>query len=200
MSTSDAQTIETFIEATVLKMPASRLSLHGARHWARVERNAVFLSQQSGISSLVPRLFAWTHDCQRRGDGPDTEHGPRAAEWLKENRRLLPAISDEDLESLIFACRCHTVEIHTDSIVAGICWDADRLDLHRLSRRPLPRFLNSLSAIELAESGDYSELNAVGVRDTQQRIGILHHIRDGLIRSMNQLIGRGPEKSSNYQL
>ena len=58
--------------------------IHGAGHWARVAFHGRRLASDLGVSSLVPRLFALLHDSQRRHEGRDRDHGPRAAQFVRQ--------------------------------------------------------------------------------------------------------------------
>src|SRR5690606_8923116 len=55
--------------------------IHGVAHWARVRFHGVSLARELGLDTGVPRLFAILHDSQRRYEGDDPEHGPRAADY-----------------------------------------------------------------------------------------------------------------------
>ena len=41
-------------------------SVHGPRHWRRVERNGLLLATRSGANIAVVRLFALFHDSRRQ--------------------------------------------------------------------------------------------------------------------------------------
>ena len=48
------------------------------------------------------------------------------------------------------ACRCHTEGKCSADPTIGTCWDADRLDLGRVGKRPDPKFLTTRSARDRA--------------------------------------------------
>ena len=64
--------------------------LHGISHWDRVYDYGKQLVAP-GVDPLVVALFAYLHDSCRTGDGYDTSHGPRAAEWIDSAQRGLQA-------------------------------------------------------------------------------------------------------------
>ena len=139
--------------------------LHGPRHWARVERNGVHLARVAGMDNLLVRLFAVLHDCMRENEGGDPGHGSRAAEYAEAIRAHLPPLTDELFDLLCFACRFHTGEIHTESEIVGICWDADRLDLGRVGMIPDADYLNSAEAKRIATESDFAVLEQTEVRN-----------------------------------
>ena len=96
-------------------------SIHGLKHWARVEANGVRIAGRMGSDELVVRLFALFHDSQRLNDGHDPEHGPRAAALVRSLDSYLDFLSD----------------------TLGTCYDADRLDLGRVGIKPDPKYLNT---------------------------------------------------------
>ena len=137
-------------------------SVHGLQHWQRVERNGLYLAKKEGGDDLVVSLFALFHDSQRINDYEDPEHGSRGAVLAEEfyaNGRL--DLTKEQLELLIEACRGHTEIIHHANVTIQCCWDGDRLDLTRVSVIPEAEFLNTKTAKEIADTMDYSVLEAL---------------------------------------
>ncbi|HHQ48539.1 MAG TPA: hypothetical protein ENK19_06605, partial [Acidobacteria bacterium] len=66
--------------ALVLEHATANLdSIHGVKHWARVERNGLWLARRTGAVPWLVTLFALFHDSQRLNDAHDPDHGPRAA-------------------------------------------------------------------------------------------------------------------------
>lgn len=136
-------------------------SVHGLDHWQRVERNGLYLAEREGGITEVVSLFALFHDSQRLNDFEDPEHGSRGADLAVEfyqNGRL--GITELQLDLLVFACKHHTDITHHDDLTLRCCWDGDRLDLTRIGVLPDPMMLNTKSAKLIAESMDYSELDA----------------------------------------
>jgi uncharacterized protein len=87
----------------------------------------------------VVSLFAFLHDARRRNDGHDPQHGRRAASLLDELRAEgLVSLADEEAELLAYACRHHSDGFLDADVTVQTCWDADRLDLGRVGKRPDP--------------------------------------------------------------
>ena len=140
-------------------------SIHGLKHWARVERNGLWLARELGIKTPVVTLFALLHDSMRRNDGFDPGHGPRAAELAVRIGHEALEISPEELEILCRACRGHTRERHSADPIIGACWDADRLDLPRVGIRPKLRFFSTDAGQKLVHSGELGRLQSLPVRE-----------------------------------
>jgi len=132
-------------ESNTLNVLQSRM--HGLDHWFRVWKNAQWLISHSEIKDVdmeVVALFALFHDSMRVNDGNDPEHGTRgwllfqylydgAGHILTKNQSLL----------LSSACEDHSNGLpHPDPTIA-VCWDADRLDIHRHGIWPDPRFMST---------------------------------------------------------
>lgn len=120
--------------------------LHGVAHWARVLENGLRLSEQTGATVEVVRLFAVFHDSKRISDGSDPDHGRRGADFAKSLRGRLIDLSDGDFELLHRACAGHTHELTHPDITIQTCWDADRLDLGRVGITPHPSRLCTAQA------------------------------------------------------
>jgi uncharacterized protein len=120
-----------------------RYSLHGQTHWQRVEATGLDLARQTGADPAVVRLFAVLHDCCRHNDGRDPEHGARAAEFLASLVGPELSIDPNRLCLLEQALRYHADGHTTDDPTIGTCWDADRLDLGRVGKRPDPELMST---------------------------------------------------------
>ncbi|HRN52326.1 MAG TPA: hypothetical protein PK788_02460 [Gemmatimonadaceae bacterium] len=123
--------------------------LHGVWHWLRVRQNGLWLAERTpGADPQVIELFALLHDSRRWDDGRDPEHGPRAADFA---RRLsadgILTLEAGKLEALADACTHHTSPRTSTDPTIGCCWDADRLELSRLSYPPDPRYLSTAAAL-----------------------------------------------------
>ncbi|MFG0335680.1 MAG: hypothetical protein ACF8TS_20160 [Maioricimonas sp. JB049] len=119
-------------------------SIHGPVHWKRVEQNGIALAAATpGADLLVVRMFAVFHDCERRDDGHDPEHGPRAAELIRRKQGQWFQLPEDSLDLLCEACRHHTHGGRTAEPTIGCCWDADRLDLTRIGVVPHARFMST---------------------------------------------------------
>ena len=111
---------------------------HGVAHWARVLENGCRLAQETGANLEIVRLFAILHDSQRRNEGGDPEHGPRAAEFALTIRGELFELPDQEFVLLHRACAGHPHERTHPDVTIQTCWDADRLDLGRVGVVPHP--------------------------------------------------------------
>ena len=122
--------------------------IHGAPHWSRVLDNGLRLAERTSARSDVVTLFAFLHDSRRVDDGTDHGHGQRAAEYAIELRGRCFEIDDEGFVLLTAACRGHSDGLTQADVTIQTCWDADRLDLGRVNRRPDPRLLCTAVARE----------------------------------------------------
>lgn len=124
--------------------------IHGLAHWLRVRENGLTLAAMTpSADAAVVELFALLHDCRRWDDGYDTGHGERAAAHVRQLAadgvlRLDPA----RLDLLAKACAGHEHGGTSEDPTIGCCWDADRLELSRLWRRPIARFLSTKAALD----------------------------------------------------
>ena len=120
--------------------------IHGINHWDRVMDNALMVGETNGADLKVIEYFAYLHDCCRFNDGHDSEHGPRAAAYAKNHRRMFE-LSDQQFKVLTAAVSGHTHAYpsgkagHNPTLAA--CWDGDRLDLPRVEITPDPNLLFS---------------------------------------------------------
>ena len=112
--------------------------IHGQAHWRRVYENGRRLAEQTGADAHIVGLFAYLHDSRRLGDGWDRDHGRRAAELVRSLNDDLLALSDDDLDTLTYACTYHSDGLIQASVTVQTCWDSDRLDLGRIGVRPDP--------------------------------------------------------------
>jgi uncharacterized protein len=120
--------------------------IHGAAHWDRVRENGLRLAGLTGANPEVVELFAYVHDSKRHDDGFDPDHGVRAAEFVQTLHGSLIALSDGDLERLVYACVHHSRDITQAEITVQTCWDADRLDIGRIGIKPRARYLCTSAA------------------------------------------------------
>jgi uncharacterized protein len=117
--------------------------IHGVAHWQRVRENGLRIAKHSGANWLLVELFAYLHDCCREDDGSDPGHGERAAAFAASLRGTLLHLGDEDFALLHAAIRDHELGRTKGDVTVLTCWDADRLDLGRVGRRPDPRYLGT---------------------------------------------------------
>lgn len=128
---------------------------HGPAHWMRVHANAVMLAAHTDCAYLpIVRLFAILHDCRRRSDGRDRQHGRRAADLalgLCAEGVIPHELRGDDLNYLCYALTHHDEGLVTSNPTIGCCWDADRLDLTRCGIVPDPRLMSTAKGRELAQ-------------------------------------------------
>jgi uncharacterized protein len=122
--------------------------LHGPGHWLRVLANGRVLARNTpGADREVVELFVLLHDCCRENDGRDSQHGERAAflaTALCDAGQLALPPPRRDL--LAAACARHEHGGTSPDPTIGCCWDADRLDLSRIGRRPLDALLSTAAS------------------------------------------------------
>jgi uncharacterized protein len=145
--------IEAIKRAALKQFKLSQHSIHGLSHWERVHAHGLAICQaEPTVDRVVVECFAYLHDCQRRSDGRDPQHGPRAATYCSSIRRtLLQDLSDKQFKDLVLAITHHTDGKTTQNLTVGACWDADRLDLTRCGVRPSPSFLSTSTDRQLAK-------------------------------------------------
>ncbi len=128
---------------------------HGPGHWLQVERNAIMLGEQTpGCDLEVARLFALLHDCRRRNEGRDPEHGARAAGFAQElyDNGIL-GLDPGRLATLKYAMTHHNGGQVSGDPTIGVCWDADRLDLPRVGTTPDIDLMSTPYCRELLKRG-----------------------------------------------
>jgi len=122
-------------------------SIHGTKHWARVERNALYIASKSNADPLVVAIFARLHDCCREHDGYDEEHGHRAAEFFLEDQTFKRWLTKTQIKKAATAMSIHTTATYGDEDpTIGACLDADRLDLVRLGMDVEEEYLSTEAA------------------------------------------------------
>ena len=122
--------------------------IHGQGHWDRVRDVGLALAAKTGADARVVELFAYLHDACRLNDGHDRLHGSRAVEFAAELRGRCFELEDAKFELLCQAMAGHTDGRLDERADVGTCWDADRLDLGRVSIRPRPHLLSMAAARE----------------------------------------------------
>ena len=120
-------------------------SLHGIKHWRRVAEIGNYLAKHTGADIEVVNLFAYLHDSKREDEYEDLWHGKRASIFVEELYNKKPFdISKSQLDKLLFACEHHSnSNVKSNDVTIQTCWDADRLDLHRVGTIPKKEFLNT---------------------------------------------------------
>lgn len=143
-------------------------SIHGPEHWARVERNGLYVAERTGADKTIVQLFAVFHDCMRWNDSIDPGHGRRGAEYASQIKDELIDISPSNFDKFYYACEWHTDKQTINDITVAACWDADRLDIGRVGYILDHRFMNSKPAQEIAKLDDLSALDCLGVRNWEK--------------------------------
>ena len=120
--------------------------VHGLRHWTRVRENGHRLARHTGADKEIIELFAFLHDCCRENDRTDPGHGERAADFAASLRGSLLILPDDRFDVLYEAIRDHEKGFTRADVTAMTCWDADRLDLGRVGKRPDAQYLCTAAA------------------------------------------------------
>lgn len=137
--------VEHVLTLAKTRFPLPLRSTHGLGHWERVRENGLKLARKTDADTLLVQSFAYLHDCCREDDFSDPEHGPRAAVFLIEISGEL-ALAPERPTLLYEAIRDHTEVLHHRNPTIATCWDADRLDIGRVGKKPQERFLSTAAA------------------------------------------------------
>jgi len=141
------------MESTTLNVLQSRV--HGLDHWFRVWQNAQLLIGSEPTADLeVVALYALFHDSMRVNDGKDEGHGMRGyALWERIDQRydkcLSQLLTEKRRELFFEACVQHSDGIRSTNPTIAICWDADRMDLHRKGIWPDARYMSTQDALSL---------------------------------------------------
>jgi len=122
--------------------------IHGVAHWGRVLDNGLRLAEFTGANPGIVQLFGLFHDSRRLNDSRDPLHGARGAELAAAMNGGLFTLPSPDLELLRYACTHHTEGLTEGDATVRTCWDADRLDLPRVSVFPKPARLCTAPARE----------------------------------------------------
>lgn len=134
--------------------------IHGIEHWRRVENYALYLADFSQADKTVVSYFAHLHDAFRENENRDPEHGLRAARFILKNKHLIN-LSDNQLNTLTYACQHHTKGREANCPTIATCWDADRLDLTRLGIEPKEQYLLTTEAKRIAIEKDFGLLRSL---------------------------------------
>ena len=126
--------------------------VHGPGHWMRVRSNGLALASRTpGADMAVVELFALLHDCRRIDEAADKGHGARAANYVRRlSKNGFLHLDTTRVDALVAACAGHELGQVNDDPTIGCCWDADRLELSRLGRRPIAALLSTKAAQDIA--------------------------------------------------
>jgi len=116
----------------------ARGGIHGVPHWTRVWYHGRAIATELELNPAVLAWFAFLHDSQRRNDGSDPLHGARAADYATRLRQrgVITELAPTHFEQMCEAMRLHSDGHTLAEPLVQACWDADRLDLWRVSIRP----------------------------------------------------------------
>lgn len=133
---------------------------HGNQHWRCVSLVGSRLAKQENLNPLLPFLFGLFHDSMRENDDRDPDHGERGGQLALEmyERGLLP-ISQEMLSKLVYACNNHTSSPATYDPHAGVCYDADRLNLWRVGTQPHKNYISTEAGLHSCKMQDTNGLH-----------------------------------------
>jgi uncharacterized protein len=163
--------------------------IHGPAHWLRVRTNGLALARRTlGADTIVIEAFALLHDARLVDDFRDLGHGERAADFARAlHQRGLLGLTDAAVDVLADACAGHENGQISDHPTIGCCWDADRLDLSRLERRPIEEYLSTRAARDARvqraawRQGKFWYIDARGVRAARlARVSLILIHRDAL--------------------
>lgn len=101
-----------------------------------------------GADNEVVEHFAFLQDVMREDENTDIQHGNRAADFIKLIAGDWVHLNSDKLDQLIEACRYHSVGRLTHDVTIQTCWDAYRLDLGGVGRRPHRIYLGTRAARE----------------------------------------------------
>lgn len=161
--------LDRLVDAVEARSTHLTSKIHGVDHWRAVGATAASLADvfdMGAADAEAPRpdrelllLFALLHDARRLDDGRDLEHGPRAAVLLDELRGSgLIRLDEARADVLREAIRDHTNGTLSDQPTVGVCWDADRLLIHRVGFTPKARFCSTPEARRRADAGELPDL------------------------------------------
>jgi len=144
------------LKAVLKQFKVDRQGVHGPGHWARVRYHALMIGRATGSDLLVVELFAFLHDSRRLNEYKDPEHGSRAASYAEELNGKFFQLSEEQIEKLRHAMTFHSDGgIHADPTIQT-CWDADRLDLGRVGKKPKAQYLSKEGAKHIDSAYSWS--------------------------------------------
>lgn len=144
------------LKAVLAQFRINRDGAHGTSHWARVRKHALIVGRATGADLLVVELFAFLHDSQRKNEYVDMGHGYRAADYARSLKTVYFDLTPLQLAKLCEAMTGHSDgQLHTDATIQT-CWDADRLDLGRVGKKPHAKYLSAEAAKHIAQAYEWS--------------------------------------------
>lgn len=161
--------LDRLVDAVEARSTHLASTIHGVDHWRAVGTTAASLADVIDMTAAdaeagrpdreLVLLFALLHDALRVDDGRDLEHGPRAAVLLDELREGgLIRLDEVRGDVLREAIHDHTNGTLSEEPTIAVCWDADRLLIHRVGFVPNSRFCSTPEARRRAEAGELPDL------------------------------------------
>lgn len=153
---------ELVILPEVLKISPITLSgYHGIEHTKMVGRFALDLSVALN-QNPIPGLFAAAlHDCARKHNYYDEEHGPNAVpvanKLFKKDISLF--LNKKEQSQIITAIKNHTIGMNATDIISAILWDSDRIRLS-WDRTYKPEFFSTAPGRKIASMSE-TERNSI---------------------------------------
>ena len=144
----EARALTTLVAAVLPRAWRRDSPWHGEAHWRCVAATGLELGATlDGTDPAVVFCFGLLHDTRRENETYDPGHGQRAEAFAKELRAEgLLDLDDPRFESLGEALRLHSDgQVSADPTI-GVCWDADRLHLPRVSIEPDPTLFSTQAA------------------------------------------------------
>jgi uncharacterized protein len=137
---------------------------HGEEHWRCVTTTALALAETTAnVDRTLVFCFGLFHDTRRENEHVDPPHGTRAATFAEELRAegILP-LGDRRFARLAWTLTHHSDGLVSDDPTTGVCWDADRLHLPRVSIVPRPDLFSTPAAHGEAPLAEAEKLRSEG--------------------------------------
>jgi len=144
----EAGALSALVATALARAWRAESTLHGDEHWRCVAATGLALAARvAGADRILVFCFGLLHDTRRLTDGADPEHGARAAAFAEElHREGLLMLDDVRVAVLADALVDHSAGLVSDDPTTGVCWDADRLHLPRVSIAPRGALLSTAAA------------------------------------------------------
>ncbi len=144
----EAGALSALVATALARAWRAESTLHGDEHWRCVAATGLELAAWvAGSDRILGFCFGLLHDTRRLTDDADPEHGARAAAFAEElQREGLLMLDDVRVAVLADALVDHSAGLVSDDPTTGVCWDADRLHLPRVSIAPRGALLSTAAA------------------------------------------------------
>lgn len=108
--------------------------------------NGLMLAELTSANRHVVELFVFFHHSRRFHDHVDDGHGARGAALASRLKGQYFDATDDEMDSLYFACVHHSDGMTQGDATVLTCWDADHLDLGRVGITPRVKHLGTEAA------------------------------------------------------